>query len=81
MKFMTLQQILQNEVEITETWFRREQEESTYKRDLKKRIELINWVLDNMNNPSTSFCQIIENRIPETMNKKIKKILLLNPIR
>jgi hypothetical protein len=29
---------------------------STYKRDLAKRIELINWVLENMNNPDIAIC-------------------------
>lgn len=62
---MTLQQILQKEIETSETWLRREQEESTYKRDLKKRIELINWVLQNMDNPNSSIYQMIENRIQE----------------
>lgn len=70
---MTLQQIFQKEVEVTEAWLRREQEESTYKRDLKKRIELINWVLQNMKIPHSSICQLIENRIQETMNEINKK--------
>jgi hypothetical protein len=47
---MTVDQILQQEIKDTEVYLNREQEESIYKRDLKKRIELINWVLDNMSN-------------------------------
>ena len=42
---MTLDQILLQEIKDSEVWLSREKEESTYKRDLKKRIELINWVL------------------------------------
>jgi hypothetical protein len=32
-------------------WLDRENEETTYKPDLEKRTELINWVLENMKNP------------------------------
>ena len=39
----------------------REKEESTYKRDLKKRIDLINWVLENMKHPELQICEIIES--------------------
>jgi len=48
----------------------REREESIYKRDLKKRIELINWVLENMKNPDIQICALIESR----MNNLIDKI-------
>ena len=48
---MNAQQTLQKEIEESKTWLNREKEESTYKRDLKKRIELINWVLENKKNP------------------------------
>jgi len=34
---------LQNEIEDSNRWLDRETDESTYKRDLQKRIELINW--------------------------------------
>jgi hypothetical protein len=42
---MTLEQVLQTEIEESRTWLDLETEESTYKGDLEKRIELINWVL------------------------------------
>jgi len=48
---MTMKQTLQKEIEDSLTWLSREKEESTYKRDLKKRIELLHWVLENMKNP------------------------------
>ena len=47
---MPVTQILEQEIKDSELWLSRTQEESTYKRDLKKRIELINWVLENMKN-------------------------------
>ncbi|MDP9305228.1 MAG: hypothetical protein M3O68_02655 [Thermoproteota archaeon] len=46
-----------------------EKDESTYKHDLKKRIELINWVLDNMKNPDVQICEIIETRMNEIIDK------------
>jgi hypothetical protein len=52
---MTVDQILQQEIKDTEVYLNREQEESVYKRDLKKRIELINWVLQNMGNPTNVY--------------------------
>jgi hypothetical protein len=39
---MTVEQILQKEIEESRTWLDRENEETTYKRDLQKRIELLN---------------------------------------
>jgi len=40
------------------------------KRDLKKRIELINWVLENMKNPDT--------KIGDLTYAKMNEIILLN---
>jgi hypothetical protein len=62
---MNAQQILQKEIEESKTWLNREKEESTYKRDLKRRIELIDWVLENMKNPDIQICILIESRINE----------------
>jgi hypothetical protein len=43
---MSVQETLQKEIEESQGWLRVEKEESTYRRDLRKRIELINWVLE-----------------------------------
>lgn len=43
------------------------------KRDLKKRIESINWVLQNMKNPNVEICSFIECRINETIQEIKKK--------
>lgn len=51
---MIIDQILQQEIKDSELWLSREKEESTYKRDLKERIAIINWVLENMKNPVTA---------------------------
>ena len=69
---MKVDQIIQQEIRDSELWFSREKDESTYKRDLKKRIELINWVLQNMKNPDIEICTLIESRMNEiilTLNK------------
>jgi hypothetical protein len=67
---MTLEQLLREEIKVSELWISRDNEEtSTYRRDLKKRIELINWVLDNMKNPDVQICEIMENRMNEVILK------------
>jgi hypothetical protein len=62
---MTVEQILQKEIEESSTCLDRENEESRYKRDLQKRIELLNWVLENMKDPNIYICALIENRMNE----------------
>jgi hypothetical protein len=68
--YVTIEQILQNEIKDSQRWIEIEKDESTYKRDLKKRIELINWVLENMKDSDTDICSVIETK----MNKIIDKI-------
>jgi len=60
---MTIEQILQKEIEESRTWLDREKEQTTYKRDLEKRIELLNWVLENMKNPGVEICGLIESKM------------------
>ena len=67
---MSIKQALQREIEDSKRWLEIEKDESTYKRDLQKRIELINSVLQNMKNPDIPICEIIDTR----MNKIILKI-------
>jgi hypothetical protein len=62
---MTVEQILQKEIEESRTWLDRENEESAYKRDLQKRIELLNWVLENMKKPNIYICSLIETKMNE----------------
>ena len=67
---------------IQKKWIDREKDESTYKRDLKKRIELMIWVLENMNNDGTDICKIIESRMDViiTKIKKTDSIFELDPL-
>jgi len=67
---MNVEQLLQNEIKDYERWIVIEKDESTYKRDLKKRVELIIWVLENMKNSDINICSAIET----IMNKIIDKI-------
>ena len=66
---MSIQQTLQNETEESITWLDPETDENTYKQDLQKRIELINWVLETMKNPDISICEITESKMYEILDK------------
>ena len=79
---MSIEQTLQSEVEESKRWLNTQREESTYKRDLKKRIELINCVLENMKDPDIQICALIEskmNNIIDEINKK-DSILEADPL-
>jgi hypothetical protein len=65
--------MLEKEIMDSELWVSREKQESTYKRDLNKRIELINWVLHNIKNPDVEICSLIEARMNETIQEINKK--------
>jgi len=66
---MTLNQILEQEIKDSELSLSRTYEESVYKRDLKKRIEFINWVLQNMKNPNVDICELMESKLREVILK------------
>jgi hypothetical protein len=42
---------------------------STYRRDLKKRIELINSVLEQMKKPDINICALLETKINGLIGK------------
>jgi hypothetical protein len=67
---MSIQQTLQKEIEESQRALQGPIDDTIYRRDYTKRIELINWVLENMKNPDVPICEIIETR----MNKIILKI-------
>ena len=69
---MGIEQTLLQDIEESKRWLNLEKDESTHKRDLIKRIELINRVLENMKNPDIQICTLIEskmNEIIDTVNK------------
>ena len=60
---MSIERILRDEIQKSKRWIEIEKDESTYKRILKKRVELINWVLENMKNTDVDICSVIETRM------------------
>ena len=77
---MSLEQILFDEIQESKRWI--DKAEGVYKRDLAKRIELINWVLENMKNPDNNICRIIEFKMDEILIKikKTDSIFELDPL-
>jgi|SRR6478735_5145190 hypothetical protein len=74
---MSIEQTLQSEVEESKRWLNTQREESTYKRDLKKGIELINCVLENMKDPDIQICALIESKMNNIIDKINKKDSIL----
>jgi len=70
---MSVQETLLKEIEDSRKWLDVQKEENTYRRDLRKRIELINWVLEEMKKPDIFICEVIETRINEIIDKINKK--------
>jgi hypothetical protein len=66
---VTAEQTLLQEIEESKRWIGTQKEESTYNRDLKIRIELINWVLENMENPNINICALIETEMNNIIDK------------
>ena len=79
---MTIEQVLQNEIQDAKRWIGIEIDESTYKRNLIKRVELINWVLEQMKNPDIDICETIENKMNDIIEKinKTNSILDADPL-
>jgi hypothetical protein len=70
---MGIEQILQNEVYESQRALNGPNDNTIYRRDQSKRIEVINWVLDNMKNPDIEICSLIESRMNETIQEIKKK--------
>ena len=68
---MTIEQILHSEIQESKRWIGKA--EGVYKRDLTKRIELLNWVLEQMKNPDTFICAVIESKMNEIIDEINKK--------
>jgi hypothetical protein len=65
---MTVEQILQKEINKSKRSLDLQTEESTYKRDLQKRIELLSWTLENMKNSDIYICALIETKMNEIID-------------
>jgi hypothetical protein len=79
---MTIEQRLQSEIQESERWIECTQDECTYKRDLTKRIELLNWVLENIKNPEINICELIESKMNEIIDmvNKLDSVIEADPL-
>jgi hypothetical protein len=66
---MRIEQTLLQEFEESKNWFNIEKDDSTYKKDLAKRIELMNSVLENMKYIEIQICDHIETKMNEIILK------------
>jgi uncharacterized protein YeeX (DUF496 family) len=66
---VTAELTLLREIEESKTSLDREREDGIYKRDLKKRVELLSWVLEKMKDPSINICALIESRMNNIIDK------------
>ncbi|CAN5484600.1 hypothetical protein BH18THE1_BH18THE1_21450 [soil metagenome] len=66
---MGIEQILQNDIQESQRALDGPIDDTIYRRDHSKRIELINWTLENMKNPDTFICEIIESKMNEIIDK------------
>jgi hypothetical protein len=64
---MTIEQTLQQEIEESNRWI--DSAEGVYKRDLIKRIELVDWVLESMKNPDINICEVMESKMNDIILK------------
>jgi hypothetical protein len=62
---MSILQTLLQEIEESKRWLDRPNDDTIYRCDLQKRIELINWVLENMKNPNVQIRALIESKMNE----------------
>ena len=62
---MSIQQTLQSEIQESKRWV--DKAGGVYKRDLTKRIELVNWVLEKMKNPEIKICELMESKMNEVI--------------
>jgi hypothetical protein len=72
---MGIEQTLEKEIQESKRWV--DTAEGVYKQDLIKRIELINWTLEQMKNPDNSICAVIESKMNEIIDEINKKHSLI----
>ena len=62
------EQILQNKIQELQRALDGPNDDTIYRRDQSKRIDLINWVLENMKNPDIRICAVIESKMNEIID-------------
>jgi hypothetical protein len=66
---MSIEQTLQKEIKESTRALNGPIDDTIYRRDHSKRIELINWVLENMKNPHVQICELMESKLNEIILK------------
>jgi hypothetical protein len=66
---ISIEQTLLEEIEESQRQLSGQNDDTIYRRDQSKRIELINWVLDNMKKPDIKICEVIESKIHEVISE------------
>ena len=70
---MTVEQMLLRDIEESQKALNGPNDDTIYRRDHSKRIELLNWVLDNMKNSDINICAVIESKMNEIIDEINKK--------
>jgi hypothetical protein len=66
---MSIEQTLVQVIEESQRQLNGPNDDTIYRRDQSKKIELINWVLDNMKKPDTKICEVMESKIHEVISE------------
>ena len=70
---MTVEQTLLRDIEESQRVLNGPNDDTIYRRDHSKRIQLLNWVLENMKNSDIDICAVIESKMNEILHKINKK--------
>ena len=60
---------MQDEIQESQRALDGPNDDTIYRRDHSKRIELINWVLENMKKPDLRICDVMESKMNEIVLK------------
>ena len=66
---MTIEQRLLQEIDESKRALEGPIDDTIYRREHSKRIELINWILENMKKPDIQICDLIESKMNEIILK------------
>ena len=66
---MTIEQTLLRDIAESQKVLNGQNDDTIYRRDHSKRIEVINWVLEKMKNPDVEICSLIESRMNVTIQE------------
>ena len=70
---MTIEQTLLRDIEESQKELNGPNDDTIYRRDRLKRIELISWVLEKMKNTEIQICAVIESKMNEIIDEINKK--------